>query len=45
MENVISSFQTGLRQLLITFVFVVCMVQEKKGAKEETDRCYILYYS
>jgi len=30
MENVISSFQTGFRQLLMTFVFAVCRFQWKE---------------
>jgi hypothetical protein len=37
MENAISSFQTGLRQLLMTFVFAVCRVKRRKHVLELTE--------
>ena len=51
MENVISSFQTGFRQLLMTFGFAVCRFQwKKKETNEEMvvrshrKKHYILVY-
>jgi hypothetical protein len=37
MENAISSFQTGLRQLLMTFVFAVCSVKRRKHVLDLTE--------